>query len=310
MIAVKELTKKYGPTEVLHGLTFSVPDGQVTGFLGPNGSGKSSTMRCILGLDTIGKGEVTFDGQPLSAYRAQRPHIAGALLEPTWYMPGHSARAHIRSIAQAAGISQSRADECLELVGLAGVQKRKIKKFSLGMKQRLGLAVALLGDPKHLILDEPVNGLDPEGVHWMRELIRRSASEGRAVLVSSHLLHEMEVTADRLVVIGKGSLIGEYTMDEFLRTGAQPTIRMRVADPDSFVDATSRLEGINLTRRPDGSLEFASEAPDLDRHLGELARDTGAVVLEMTPQRAGLEQKFLDATGQAVEYRTQDRRGQ
>lgn len=310
MIAVKELTKKYGSTEVLHGLTFSVPDGQVTGFLGPNGSGKSSTMRCILGLDTIGRGEVTFDGQPLHAYRAQRPHIAGALLEPTWYMPGHSARTHIRSIAQAAGISQSRADECLEQVGLTGVQKRKIKKFSLGMKQRLGLAVALLGNPKHLILDEPVNGLDPEGVHWMRELIRRNASEGRAVLVSSHLLHEMELTADRLVVIGKGSLIGEYTMDEFLRSGTQPTIRMRVADSNAFIDAASRVDDINLTRQPDGSLEFVSEAPDLDRRLGELVRDTGAVVLEMTPQRAGLEQKFLDATGQAVEYRTQDRRGQ
>ena len=196
------------------------------------------------------------------------------------------------------------------MVGLTSAGKKKVGGYSLGMKQRLGLAVALLGDPQHLILDEPVNGLDPEGVHWMRGLIRRSAAEGRAVLVSSHLLHEMELTADRLVVIGKGSLIGEYTMDEFLRTGAQPTIRMRVADPDSFVDATSRLDGVNLTRQTDGSLEFASEAPDLDRRLGELARDTGAVVLEMAPQRAGLEQKFLDATGQAVEYRTQDRRGQ
>lgn len=309
MLKVSHLSKNFRSFKAVDDLSFEVPDGQVTGFLGPNGSGKSTTMRMCVGLETPTSGTATFDGTPFREL-SNPATMVGTLLDANWFHPGRSARAHLGYMAALQGVSMNHVDDTLDRVGLTQVATKRVGGYSLGMKQRLGLACALIGEPKHLLLDEPVNGLDPEGVHWMRGLIRRSAAEGRAVLVSSHLLHEMELTADRLVVIGKGSLIGEYTMDEFLRTGAQPTIRMRVADPDSFVDATSRLDGVNLTRQTDGSLEFASEAPDLDKRLGELARDTGAVVLEMTPQRAGLEQKFLDATGQAVEYKTQDRRGQ
>lgn len=304
MIAVKELTKKYGSTEVLHGLTFSVPDGQVTGFLGPNGSGKSSTMRCILGLDTIGKGEVTFDGQPLSAYRAQRPHIAGALLEPTWYMPGHSARAHIRSIAQAAGISQSRADECLELVGLAGVQKRKIKKFSLGMKQRLGLAVALLGDPKHLILDEPVNGLDPEGVSWMRRIIRQLADDGRGLLVSSHLLSEMQQTADRLVLIGQGRLIGEQTLEEFLAGGAHVEVECKEA---VLLADSLRSRGFQVDLDRERTLRVGvNNIPEHEVRaaIAATALEEKFAVTKLATTADNLEQRFLAATAGQQEYRS------
>ncbi|WP_306516594.1 ABC transporter ATP-binding protein, partial [Corynebacterium sp.] len=209
MITVKQLTKKYGAKTAIKDLTFQVPDGAVTGFLGPNGSGKSTSMRCILGLDKPSSGQAFVDGTEFSRVR-NKPAQVGALLEATWFNPGRSGRAHLRVLAYGAGISAARVDECLELVGLSDAANKKIGGYSLGMKQRLGLAGALLGDPKHLILDEPVNGLDPEGVSWMRHTIRHLASEGRAVLVSSHLLSEMEQTADRLVVIGRGEMIGEY----------------------------------------------------------------------------------------------------
>ena len=305
MITIDNLSKSYGSAQVLHGLTFTVPDGQVTGFVGPNGCGKSTAMRCILGLDTPDEGHATFDGKDLEEYGNDRSSMVGALLEPTWYIPNHSARTHINSIATAAGISLERANDCLELVGLSHVAGRKIKSFSLGMKQRLGLAIALLGDPKHLILDEPVNGLDPEGVYWMRTLIRNSAAEGKAVLVSSHLLHEMELTADRLVLIGRGHLLGEHTMEEFL-AGGTATVHIQVVDPASFYDAAASQPELSIQAHPQGVMDVSAEmAPeDLARTLGELARDTGAIVLQMQTQRQGLEQKFLHATSNAVEYRT------
>lgn len=215
MFEIKQLTKNYGRKRAVENLSFTVPDGAVTGFLGPNGSGKSTTMRCMLGLDRIDRGEALIDGRPLSGYRAPA-RVAGAMLDAGWMNPALTARTHLRTVARSAAIDAKRADECLALVGLESVGGKRIGGFSLGMKQRLGLATAMLGDPSHLILDEPVNGLDPDGIRWIRGMIRNFADEGRSVLVSSHLLSEMEVTADRLVIIGKGRLIGEWDKRELL----------------------------------------------------------------------------------------------
>ncbi|RAV34817.1 ATP-binding cassette domain-containing protein [Corynebacterium heidelbergense] len=309
MITVENLKKSYGGKEVLHGLSFHVPDGQVTGFLGPNGSGKSSTLRCILGLDRPDDGTVLFDGEPTTgeAIAKNRSSVVGALLEPTWYLPSHSAKTHAYAIARAAGLSTERADECLAMVGLTEVASKKIKTFSLGMKQRLGLAIALMGNPKHLLLDEPVNGLDPEGVHWMRGLIRQCAAQGRAVLVSSHLLHEMELTADRVVLIGRGSLLGEHTLSEFLSSAgsAGTTVRLRVQEQQQLMDAISQRADLNIRALPDGAAEISGQLPpqELAHTVGTLARDNGWVVTELTPSRAGLEQRYLDVTQNAVEYR-------
>lgn len=318
MITVDGLTKRYGTTEVLHSLSFSVPDGQVTGFVGPNGSGKSSTLRCMLGLDRPNSGEVLYDGEPLAG--PDRSRIVGALLSPTWYMPVHSARTHIHSIAQAAGLPTSRADECLELVGLQDVARKRIRTFSLGMKQRLGLAVALLGDPAHLLLDEPINGLDPQGVHWMRSLIRRYADEGRAVLVSSHLLAELEQTADRVVLIGQGSVLGEHGMAEFLTqaNGGVATVALRAEGPDgrpvTMADIPTGGEGGDMPQLgatdgtsaggPHAVLVHAATTPDeLARVVGTVARDRGWIVLDMRAVQVGLEQRYLDVTQQSVQFR-------
>ncbi|WP_367271532.1 ABC transporter ATP-binding protein [uncultured Corynebacterium sp.] len=215
MFTVKNLTKSYGRNRVVDDLTFNVPDGTVTGFLGPNGSGKSTTMRCMLGLDRIDRGEALIDGRPLSEYGAPA-RVVGTMLDAGWMNPKLTARGHLRTVARAAAVGTDRVDECLSLVGLEPVAGKRIGGFSLGMKQRLGLATAMLGDPAHLVLDEPVNGLDPDGIRWIRRTIRAFADEGRAVFVSSHLLSEMEVTADRLVIIGKGRLIGEWDKKELL----------------------------------------------------------------------------------------------
>lgn len=215
MFEIKNLTKSYGRHRVVEDLTFDVPDGTVTGFLGPNGSGKSTTMRCMLGLDKIDRGEALVDGRPLAGYRAPA-RIVGAMLDAGWMNPKLTARGHLIAVARGAAIDAARVDECLALVGLESVAGKRIGGFSLGMKQRLGLATAMLGNPAHLVLDEPVNGLDPDGIRWIRRTIRGFADEGRSVLVSSHLLSEMEVTADRLVIIGKGRLIGEWDKAELL----------------------------------------------------------------------------------------------
>ncbi|MFD5869285.1 ATP-binding cassette domain-containing protein [Corynebacterium sp. NPDC060344] len=216
MFEIQNLTKSYGRHRIIDDLTFAVPDGAVTGFLGPNGSGKSTTMRCMLGLDRIDRGDALIDGRPLTGYRAPA-HIVGAMLDAGWLNPKLTARGHLRSVARSAAIDGDRVEKCLALVGLESVGGKRIGGFSLGMKQRLGLATVMLGDPAHLVLDEPVNGLDPDGIRWIRRSIRAFADEGRAVLVSSHLLSEMEVTADRLVIIGKGRLIGEWDKQELLR---------------------------------------------------------------------------------------------
>ena len=318
MITVTDLHKSYGKQHAVADLSFTVPDSTVTGFLGPNGAGKSTTMRCILGLDRPTSGTVTFDGADFTAL-ADKPGTAGALLDATWFTPARSGRSHLRVLARGAGIPDSRVEECLEIVGLTDAAKKKVGGYSLGMKQRLGLAAALLGDPKHLILDEPVNGLDPEGVSWMRHTIRTLASQGRSVLVSSHLLSEMQLTADRLVVIGKGRMIGEYSMDEFLAGGA----RVLVETPDARLTDTlaTRLRDAGFTASfgladdTDGTdagttpltvdIPEGSTDAEVRRAVAEIALTARVPVTGLRAETANLETRFLAATADAQEYRTE-----
>ena len=316
MITVTDLHKSYGRQHAVADLSFTVPDSTVTGFLGPNGAGKSTTMRCILGLDRPTSGTVTFDGADFTAL-ANKPGTTGALLDATWFTPARSGRSHLRVLARGAGIPDRRVEECLEIVGLTDAAKKKVGGYSLGMKQRLGLAAALLGDPKHLILDEPVNGLDPEGVSWMRHTIRALASQGRSVLVSSHLLSEMQLTADRLVVIGKGRMIGEYSMDEFLAGGA----RVLIETPDARLTDTlaTRLRDAGFTASfglgedsrsaqtaaltvdiPEGSTDA-----EVRRAVAEIALTASVPVTGLRAETANLEARFLAATADAQEYRTE-----
>lgn len=314
MITVTELHKRYGAQNAVTDLSFTVPDSTVTGFLGSNGAGKSTIMCCILGLDRPSSGTVTFDGADFATLD-NKAATAGALLEATWFTPARSGRSHLRVLARGAGIPDSRVEECLEIVGLTGAASKKVGGYSLGMKQRLGLAGALLGDPKHLILDEPVNGLDPEGVSLMRHTIRALAAEGRSVLVSSHLLSEMQLTADRLVVIGKGRMIGEYTMDEFLAGGSH----VLVETPESrLTDAlATRLRdagftaGFGLTDSDAPVAELNIDIPDgstdaeVRRAVAEIALSAGIPVTGLRAETANLEARFLAATADAQEYRTE-----
>ncbi|MEJ6547935.1 ABC transporter ATP-binding protein [Corynebacterium sp. USCH3] len=316
MITVEKMSKRYGRFQAVEGLSFTVPDASVTGFLGPNGSGKSTTMRCVLGLDRPSEGQALFDGE-LFGQVADKPGVAGALLEASWFTPGRSGRSHLMVLAQGAGISESRVDKCLQLVGLTSAGGKRVGGYSLGMKQRLGLAGALLGDPSHLILDEPVNGLDPEGVSWMRRTIRALAGEGRAVLVSSHLLSEMQQTADRLVVIGKGRMIGEYSMEEFLAGGTRVVVETVDARSGKALstalgtagftagyavgDNAAESQGAQLTVDvPDG----VSDAV-VRRAVAETASTAGVLVTGLRADSENLESRFLAATASAQEYRTE-----
>lgn len=314
MITVENLTKRYGKKTAVNDLSFTVPDGLVTGFLGPNGSGKSTTMRCMLGIDRPTGGRVEFSGNVRGRQYAgpfptlsDKAHIAGSILDATWFEPGRSARSHLRVLAAGAGISDKRADECLELVGLTSVGKNHVGGFSLGMKQRLGLAGALLGDPQHIIMDEPVNGLDPEGVSWMRETVRHLSESGRAVLISSHLLSEMQQTADRLVVIGKGNLIGEYSMDEFLANGH----RIVVNSPQAVLLADSVAScGFTVDKVPPHTLKIhvpdGEEDADVRAAIAQIALSEGLLITELRSESDNLEQRFLAATAAAQEYQTQN----
>lgn len=316
MIKVENLSKRYGKKLAVANLSFEVPDGQVTGFLGPNGSGKSTTMRAILGLDKPSSGKVTFSGtNSYGDYNGDfatlkgKTQIAGAILDATWFHPGRSGLSHLSAIAYGAGISKTRVAECVELVGMTDAIKQRAGRYSLGMKQRLMLAAALLGDPQHLILDEPVNGLDPEGVSWMRKIIRYFAAEGKAVLVSSHLLGEMQQTADNLVVIGKGKLIGAYTMQEFLAGGTK--IIAEVKNPQALTAAliargfaphstelTTGFNQLTLTL-PEGTNEA-----EIRHLLATAALETGTLVTKLTTEQENLEERFLAATANAQEYKT------
>jgi ABC-2 type transport system ATP-binding protein len=298
MIELKGLTKVFGQTRAVDDLTCSVEPGVVTGFLGPNGAGKSTTMRMIVGLDHPTSGKATIDG---SAYRelAHPLRTVGTLLDAEHVHPNRSARAHLRWIAASNRLPVNRVDEVLDMVGLAGVAGKKAGTLSLGMSQRLGIAAALLGDPPVLILDEPVNGLDPEGIRWVRTLMRTLAGEGRTVFVSSHLLAEMANTADRLVVIGRGKLIAATTMSDFVSRSGAGAVRVRTPQADALRHA---LTAAGLQAHTDDSAVLVTGAAIED--IGDLAARHGITLHELSPQRGSLEEAYMKFTDDAVDYRT------
>ncbi|MET9919220.1 ATP-binding cassette domain-containing protein [Streptomyces sp. NPDC006435] len=303
MIEATELTKRYGGTTAVDGLTFRVRPGLVTGFLGPNGAGKTTTLRMMLGLDRPTAGEVRIDGAP---YRRLRDPLrtVGALLDAGAVHPGRTALNHLRCLARSNRIPVRRVHEVIELVGLSGVADRRAGTFSLGMGQRLGIAAALLGDPAVLVLDEPVNGLDPEGVRWIRNLVRDLASQGRTVLMSSHLMGETALTVDRLVVIGRGRLLADTTMADFVDRYADAGVRVRTPEPRRL-RAVLDGAGIAVTDRADGSLSAAT-GPE---RIGELVAAHAVPVHEVTRSTASLEEAFMRLTADAVEYRAERRGG-
>jgi ABC-2 type transport system ATP-binding protein len=300
VIVTRGLTKRYDKTLAVDDLSFTVSPGVVTGFLGPNGSGKSTTMRMILGLDRPDAGSALVNGCTYAELSWPLREV-GALLDAKAFHPGRSARNHLRWLAQANDIPQGRVDAVLDVVGLTAVADRRAGKFSLGMGQRLGIASALLGDPGVLLFDEPVNGLDPEGIRWVRHLLRDLAAEGRTVLVSSHLINEMALTAERLVVIGRGTLIAETSVDDFVARHQSDAVRIVSPTPQRFVSVLSRA-GARPVVHDDGSI-VTSGLTSAD--IGELAADQELTVYELTPLRASLEDVFMEMTSSSVEYRSQ-----
>jgi ABC-2 type transport system ATP-binding protein len=297
MIELAGLTKVFGDTRAVDDLTCTIEPGMVTGFLGPNGAGKTTTMRMILGLDHPTTGTATIDGKPYREMTDPLRHV-GALLEARQTHPNRSVRAHLRWIAATHRLSANRVDEVLDMVGLATVAAKKAGTLSLGMSQRLGIAAALLGDPPVLLFDEPVNGLDPEGIRWVRTLMRTLAGEGRTVFVSSHLLAEMSNTADRLVVIGRGKLIASTTVSEFV--GRADTVRVRSPQLDRLREVLSDAEiGVDDDAEASALLVrgVASEV------VGELAARNGITLHELTSQQVSLEDAYMKLTDEAVQYR-------
>ncbi|MEW2633857.1 ATP-binding cassette domain-containing protein [Streptomyces sp. NPDC048389] len=296
-IEAVELTKRYGDTTVVQDLTFRVRPGSVTGFLGPNGAGKSTTMRMLLGLDAPTRGRATIGGRAYAAHPAPLTE-AGALLEARSIHPGRTAGNHLLALAHTHGIPRSRVDEVIALTGLTDVAGRRVKGFSLGMGQRLGIAAALLGDPATLILDEPVNGLDPEGVLWIRTLLKSLAAEGRTVLVSSHLMSEMALTADHLVIIGRGRLLADTTVEAFVRDSGASAVK--VVSPEAATLAPL-LDGpdVDVERTAPGELLVRGTDGET---VGRTAAAHGIPLYELTPVTASLEQAFMDLTHDAVEY--------
>jgi ABC-2 type transport system ATP-binding protein len=280
MIELTDVTKRYGTTVAVDHLSFDVRPGEVTGFLGPNGAGKSTTMRMVVGLDAPTSGQVTIDAKAIH--------------------PGRSARDHLRWLADSNGISRRRVDDVLEQVGLADVARRSSGGFSLGMGQRLGIAAALLGDPATLLLDEPVNGLDPEGIQWIRTLMRRLAAEGRTVFVSSHLMSEMSQTADHLIVIGRGSLIAEGTVEDVVARSSTGHVRVDSADPVRLHHLLQDRR-VDVSAQPDGALVVTGMAA---RDVGIVAGTAGITLYELSPQSASLEEAFMELTRHAAEYTT------
>jgi ABC-2 type transport system ATP-binding protein len=296
VIEARGLAKRYGATLAVDGLSFDVHPGRVTGFLGPNGAGKTTTMRLVLGLDRPNGGSVTVAGKSYADYRFPLYEV-GALLDAKSVHGGRRAREHLLCLAQSNRIPRRRVDEVLDLVGLSDVARRRVGTFSLGMSQRLGIAAALLGDPEILMFDEPVNGLDPEGIVWIRNLFRSLADDGRTVFVSSHLMSEMALTADHLIVIGRGKLIADEPIADLLSRGVG---RVRVSSPD-LARLTTLLEaqGGRVHDAADGAAvveELAAPA------IGEIAARNGIVLHELTPEQASLEETFFELTNDSVEF--------
>jgi ABC-2 type transport system ATP-binding protein len=309
MIEVRDLTKRFGDKVAVDHLSFTVQPGRVTGFLGPNGAGKSTTMRLILGLDRPNSGSAAINGRPY----AQLPNplrTVGALLEAKSVHTGRSARNHLLFLAQTQGLPASRVDGMLELVGLHDVAGKRAGGFSLGMSQRLGVAAAMLGDPQVLLLDEPVNGLDPEGVLWIRNLMKHLASEGRTILVSSHLMNEMAVTAEHLIVIGRGRLLADAATDDVIARGSGQTVLVRTPDPDRLTaliaaeggSAVPAASGNGNWIGQDGQAQALTVSGVAAARIGELAASASIVLHELTPQLATLEDAFLELTADSLEY--------
>jgi ABC-2 type transport system ATP-binding protein len=298
MIDALNLTKKYGEKTAVDDLTFQVKPGIVTGFLGPNGSGKSTTMRLILGLDAPTSGGVTVNGKHYRDHVAPL-HEVGVLLEARSVHTGRSAFNHLLALAQTHGIPRSRVDELIELVGLQDVARKRAGQFSLGMGQRLGIASALLGDPQTVILDEPINGLDPEGIHWMRELLRSLAAEGRTVFLSSHLMSEMALTAEHLIIVGRGRLIRDVSVADFVRESSKKIVRVRSPQAAELREVVLGPD-VRVSSDEPSTLEIEGLTSD---QIGQAAAHNGFVLYELTPQQASLENAFMDLTRDDVEFR-------
>ena len=304
MIEVHQLSKRYGNKLAVDNLTFTVQPGVVTGFLGPNGAGKSTTMRLILGLDAPTSGTATLNGKPFAEH-ARPLHEAGALLEARAVHTGRSARNHLRVMAATTGIGRRRVDEVIEMVGLADVASQRAGSFSLGMGQRLGIASALLADPQTLILDEPVNGLDPDGVRWIRNLLRRLADEGRTVFLSSHLMSEMALTADHVIVVGRGRLIRDQSMAEFIAAASAEVVRVRSPQARELAGLLTG-EGVTVRDTADGVLEVEGLPSD---RIGTVAASAQITLYQLTTLDASLEEAYMSLTEDSIDFRSPPDRG-
>jgi ABC-2 type transport system ATP-binding protein len=296
VIVARDLTKTYGPKTAVDHLSFTVESGRVTGFLGPNGAGKSTTMRMVLGLDRPTSGSVTVNGRSYADSPAPLREV-GALLEARALHPGRTARNHLRWLAASNGIPRTRIDEVLDLVGLEAVADQRVGRFSLGMGQRLGIAVALLGEPPVVVLDEPVNGLDPEGIRWVRTLARELAGQGRTVLVSSHLMSEMALTADHLIVVGRGRMLADCSMADFIADHASSYVRVRSPRPGD-VEALLRRSGLDVDSSGNELRVHGLDAAG----IGDLVGRAGLHLHELTLVRSSLEDAFMTLTADSVEY--------
>ncbi|MFI7502705.1 ABC transporter ATP-binding protein [Streptomyces sp. NPDC049687] len=300
MIEVHGLSKRYGEILAVDDLTFAVQPGEVTGFLGPNGAGKSTTLRMILGLDAASSGTATVGGRPYAAQPAPLKAV-GALLDPGAVLPSRTAYHHLLALAAGNGIPRRRVDEVLAEVGLEKVSRRRAGTFSLGMRQRLGIAAALLGDPPVLVFDEPLNGLDPEGIVWIRSLMRRMAAEGRAVLMSSHLMSEMELTAGHLIVIGRGRLIADTTMKDFIEAHSEREVFVRTPQAEALRSMLSAAVQVR-SESNDTLVVTGLEAAE----IGALASAGGVELHELAPRQVSLEKAFMVLTRDAVEYQSDE----
>jgi len=299
MIEAHALTKRYGERTAVSDLSFTVRPGTVTGFLGPNGAGKSTTMRMILGLDAPTSGDVTVNGKHYADHQAPL-HEVGAMLEARAIHTGRSGYNHLLALAATTGIPRRRVDEVIDIVGLREVARKRVGGFSLGMGQRLGIASALLGDPATLVLDEPVNGLDPEGILWIRNLLKSLAAEGRTVLLSSHLMSEMALTAEHLIVIGRGQLIADTSVDEFVRGAAGDSVRVRTDDADRLLRLLTGPD-VTVASLGGGVLEVTGLSSD---RIGRIAADHSIALAELTPLQASLEEAFMELTRDSVEFQS------
>jgi len=302
MIEARDLTKRYGDKTAVDHLSFKVEAGRVTGFLGPNGAGKSTTMRLILGLDRPQEGSATIDGRAYTDL-PQPLRTVGALLEAKAMHPGRSAYNHLLFLAQTQGLPRSRVDHVLDLVGLREVARKRTGQYSLGMGQRVGIAVAMLGDPDVLLLDEPVNGLDPEGILWIRNLMKQLAAEGRTIFVSSHLMNEMAVTADHLIVIGRGKLIADCGTQEFIERSSDKYVLVRSPDAARLADLIAAQGGKAEPQPADNGGSGLLRVTDMDAaRIGELAAADRVVLHELTPRLASLEEAYMELTADSSEY--------